>query len=125
MVFQRFHDAVNSGDLGAVETAIEAIFHPEARFHTADGPVDLVPAQRRIWAVLLAAFPDLHVTVEDEFTSGDRVVARQTVTGTNTGEYRGRPPTGRPVTYQEIFIARVDDGRAPPQLKGVAERLGG
>jgi predicted ester cyclase len=33
------------------------------------------------------------------------------VTGTQNGEYMGRPPSGKPVTYNEIFIFRFVDGR--------------
>jgi predicted ester cyclase len=41
----------------------------------------------------------------------DKVVIRNTVTGTHQGEYMGRPPTGRSITYNEIFIFRFADGR--------------
>ena len=59
-----------------------------------------------MWAVLLRAYPDAHVAVEDLIAEGDKVVARNTVTGTHQGEYMGRPPTGKSVTYTEIFIVR-------------------
>jgi predicted ester cyclase len=39
------------------------------------------------------------------------VVGRNTVTGSHRGEYLGIPPTGRSVTYNEIFIFRMTDGR--------------
>jgi predicted ester cyclase len=42
---------------------------------------------------------------------GDKVVCRNVVTGTQQGEYMGLPPTGRSVTYNEIFIFRFDGGR--------------
>ncbi|MEU3901827.1 ester cyclase [Streptomyces sp. NPDC045251] len=46
-----------------------------------------------------------------QFAKDDKVVSRQTVTGTHQGEYMGHPPTGRPVTYSEIFILRFAAGR--------------
>jgi predicted ester cyclase len=64
-----------------------------------------------VWAILLRAFPNLHVTVEDLIAEADKVVARNSVTGTNQGEYLGRPPTGKSVTYHEIFIVRLAGGR--------------
>jgi steroid delta-isomerase-like uncharacterized protein len=64
-----------------------------------------------VWAVLLRAFPDVHVAIEDMIAEGDKVVARNTVTGTHQGQYRGVPATGKPVTYDEIFIGRFADGR--------------
>jgi hypothetical protein len=55
-----------------------------------------------VWPVLLRAFPDLHVEMEDLIEEGDTVVARDTVTGTHQGEYRGLPPTGKSVTTKSI-----------------------
>jgi predicted ester cyclase len=76
-------------------------------------PVEATGAQalKQVWAVLLRAFPDLHVAVEDVIAEGDKVVCRNTVTGTHQGEYMGRPPTGKSVTYNEIFIIRFVNGR--------------
>jgi predicted ester cyclase len=51
---------------------------------------------------------------------GDKVVCRNTVTGTHLGEYRGLPPTGKPVAYNEIFIARFAGGRIA-EIWGVAD----
>ena len=42
---------------------------------------------------------------------GDKVVEKDTVTGTHQGEYNGLPPTGKAVSYKEIFIMRFADGR--------------
>jgi len=39
--------------------------------------------------VLLAAFPDLRMAVEDLIASGDKTVARVKVTGTHNGEFMG------------------------------------
>jgi len=61
--------------------------------------------------VLLRAFPDLHVTVEDLIEEGDKVACRNTVTGTHQGEYKGLPPSGKSVTYNEIFICRFTGGK--------------
>ena len=64
-----------------------------------------------MFARLRQAFPDLQVTVEDVIAEGDKVVARNTVTGTHQGEYLGLPPTGRSIAYNEIFIFRFANGR--------------
>ncbi|GGS82658.1 ester cyclase [Nonomuraea spiralis] len=110
--YDRFREAVNSGDLEVITKAIDEFIHPDGRFHTPEGNgMTAVQVQKRVWDVLLRAFPDIHVAVEDVLATGDKIVVRQTVTGTNTGEYRGRPATGRSVTYGEIFIARFADGR--------------
>jgi steroid delta-isomerase-like uncharacterized protein len=66
---------------------------------------------KEVFARLHRAFPDLHVTIDDLIAEGDKVVSRNTVSGTHSGEYMGIPSTGKSVTYNEIFIVRFDNGR--------------
>ncbi|MFC0526603.1 ester cyclase [Phytohabitans kaempferiae] len=110
--FERFHHATNSGDLALIETTIDEIFEPDAVFH-APVPSDRTgpEAVKRVWATLLRAFPDIRVTIEDVITAGDKVVLRNTVTGTHRGDYNGLPATGKSVRYDEIFILRFASGR--------------
>lgn len=109
--FSRFHDAVNSGDLDAISKAIDEVVAPDVVFHApAPNGMTGVQALKQVWVTLLRAFPDIHVAIEDVVAEGDKVVYRNTVTGTHLGEYRGMPPTGRSVTYDEIFIIRFADG---------------
>ena len=88
-------------------------------------PVQASGAQalKEVWAILLRAFPDLHVTVEDVIASGDKIVARDTVTGTHRGEYMGFAATGKSVPYQETFIFAFVDGRVSETGGVVAVRM--
>ncbi|MFE7331467.1 ester cyclase [Streptomyces sp. NPDC057565] len=108
----RLHDAVNTGDAEVISKTVDEIVAPDVLFH-APVPTGATGAQalKQVWAVLLRAFPDLHVAVEDVIAKGDRVVLRNTVTGTHLGEYRDLPPTGKSVRYNEIFIFRFAGGR--------------
>ena len=86
---------------------------PTFRRHDPGLPFEVVGPQgvERLADVLLPAFPDMRLDIEDVIAEGDRVVSRNSVTGTHLGEYMGMPPTGKSVTYNEIFIFRVTDGR--------------
>ena len=108
---RRLHDAIKGG-AEFVSQTIDEIAEPDVLFH-APVPTGATGTQalKQVWPVLLRAFPDLHVTVEDLIEEGDKVVSRNTVTGTHQGEYMGLPPTGRSVTYNEIFIFRFVNGR--------------
>jgi steroid delta-isomerase-like uncharacterized protein len=121
--FSRFHEAVNTGDTELMSKMIDEVVEPDVLFH-APVPTGETGAQafRQVWAVLLRAFPDLHVAVEDVIAEGDRVVARNTVTGTHRGEFRGLPPTGNFVTYNEIFVVRFAGGRIA-EIWGVVDVL--
>ncbi len=57
-----------------------------------------------------AAFPDLHIALDDVIAAGDRVAARWTATGTHRGELAGIPATGRAVRWGGIDVYRLDDG---------------
>ena len=108
----RLIDAINTGDAEIISKSIDEAAEPDVLFH-APVPVDATGAQalEQVWAMLLRGLPDLHVAVEDVIAEGDKVVFRATVTGTHQGEYMGLPPTGKSITYDEIFIFRFANGR--------------
>jgi predicted ester cyclase len=76
-------------------------------------PIEATGAElpKEVFARLHRAFPDLHITIEGMIAGADKVVVRDTVTGTHQGEYMGLPPTGKSITYDETFICRFADGR--------------
>src|SRR5262249_32672816 len=78
-VLSRFHDAVNTGDMEIISKTIDEVVDPDVLFHA---PVPAgatgVQALKQVWVVLLRAFPDLHVAVEDVIAEGDKAVARNT-----------------------------------------------
>jgi predicted ester cyclase len=119
--FTRLHNALNSGDAERISKTIDEVFDPNVRIGT-PLPVDATGAQvlKQVWATLLRAYPDLHVTVEDLIAEGNKLVARNSVTGTHRGDYMSHPPTGKSVTYNEIFILRFADGRIA-ETWGVAD----
>jgi len=110
--FRRFHDAVNTGDAELISKTIDELVAPDVLFHV-PVPIEATGAQaaKQVWAMLLLGLPDLHLTIEDLIAEGDKIVARNTVTGTHLGEYRGLAATGKKVTYNEIFIIRFARGR--------------
>jgi len=62
-------------------------------------------------AMQRAAFPDMKLTINDIFAQGDKVVIRSTMTGTNTGEMMGKPPTGKPISMEVIDIVTIKNGK--------------
>jgi AhpD family alkylhydroperoxidase len=109
---RRFHEATNSGDLELISKTIDEVFEPDALIRT-PLPIETTGAQaiKEVFTRLIRVYPDLHVEIEDLIADGDKVVSRNTVTGTHLGDYLGHPPTGKPVTYNEIFIMRFAGGR--------------
>ncbi|MFI9154289.1 ester cyclase [Streptomyces sp. NPDC053367] len=123
--FLRFHDAVTGGGApDVIAGAVDELAAPDLVFH-APVPTGLTGTQalKQVWTVLLRAFPDIRVTIEDVVAEGDKVVFRNTVTGTHLGEYRGLAPTGRKVEYAEIFIVRFTPDSRIAEIRGVVDVL--
>jgi serine phosphatase RsbU (regulator of sigma subunit) len=53
-----------------------------------------------------SAFPDMHVSIDDQIAEGDKVVNRITFRGTHQREWRGIAPTGKEVEIKGITIFR-------------------
>jgi hypothetical protein len=103
---------VNEGDVESLARTIDEFVLPDAEIRT-PLPIDATGAEKlkRVWSMLFSVYPDIHLTVDDLIAADDKIVARNTVTGTHRGEFMGTPPTGNRVTYNEIFIFRFVDGR--------------
>jgi predicted ester cyclase len=84
-------------------------------FRTYDPPLGMEPNRegfRQILAKYHATFPDMHLTIEDEFADGDYVIQRGYATGTHKGEFQGLPPTEKKVKINVIHIWRFANGKA-------------
>jgi steroid delta-isomerase-like uncharacterized protein len=109
---RRLCDAANTGDAELLSNTIDELVEPDALIRT-PLPIETTGAEKlkEVFARLHRAYPDLHIEVEDLVAEGNKVVSRNTVTGTHRGEHMGLPATGKSVTYSEIFIGRFADGR--------------
>jgi predicted ester cyclase len=60
---------------------------------------------------MIAAFPDMHWTIGEQISEGDKVLTRFEWTGTHQGEFLGVPATGRPVRVWGMIIDRLEGDR--------------
>ena len=104
-----FEEVWNQGNAAAAADFLDAEFVSHNAFD-----VTIIGPDQYGQAVLdyRTAFPDLTVTLEDVFASGDRVAVRGIDRGTHQGEFMGRAATGRPMTATWIEIFRLRSGKA-------------
>jgi len=102
-------EGLNRGDVSAADAA----FAPDCVVHITGIPAPLrgVGPWKELVAGLLAAFPDLHFTMEDQVVQGDRVALRWHATGTHKGPLGAAPATGKPIALDGLIIDRVAHGK--------------
>ena len=113
-IVSRYREEVwNEGNLDAVDDYIASNYvrHDPGLPEEVSGP----EAVKGLVSMYRAAFPDLHLTLEDMFAEGDKVVQRLTGRGTHQGELMGIPPIGKQVTVTMIEIFRLVEGKIAEQ----------
>ena len=100
-----YEQVLNHGNMSAAD----AIFAPDIQFPL--GNLSGADTVKDYIAAVRTAFPDVHFTVADLVAEGHSVSARWTLTGTQTGELRGKAPTGQSVSVPGITVFHVVNGK--------------
>ena len=100
-------DRWNRGD----EQGYLELYHEGAALHGYVGVGPGLEGIRRFYAAFWAAFPGSQLILEDMIAEGDTVAGRFTLEGTHRGEFRGMPPSGRPLSMAGITMLRFADGK--------------
>ena len=99
---------INKGNLAALGDFIAPTFMS----HMAGGPDVKGPdGFRQREATYLTAFPDMHLTIEEMLSEGDKVAVRFTSHGTHKGAYLGVAPSGKEITWTGIVIYHIANGK--------------
>src|SRR5689334_9364134 len=99
-----FDNCFNQGDLGLLDKLVAPDYVGPQGSKGPDGFKGIVVGLR-------GGFPDIHYTVDDLIAEGDRVAVRWHWTGTNKGQFRAFPPTGKTFTNPGVGIFQFKDGR--------------
>jgi steroid delta-isomerase-like uncharacterized protein len=86
-------------------------------------------AFKQVLQMVQQALPDVHGFVDEVIAEGDKVVARWTMGGTQTGPFGSIPATGNTVRWTGISIIRIADGkviedRGEEDALGLMQQLG-
>jgi steroid delta-isomerase-like uncharacterized protein len=112
-VLHGIYEAINTGNLALLEKFVA----PDYIEHT-DGFQGVDPFAQQV-AAFRAGFPDLHVSIDEVLTAGDRFASRTTVTGTHTGDLMGMPATGKRISVEAVDIGRIENGQAKERWGGL------
>ena len=112
-VLHGIYDAVNSGNLALLEK-----FVAPGYVEHSEGFRGVEPFRQQITA-FRAAFPDLHMSIDDLLIDGDRFASRTTVTGTHAGDLMGIPATGKHISVEAVDMGRIQNGQAQERRGGL------
>jgi len=112
-VLHGIYEAINTGNLALLDKYVAAGYTEHS-----EGFQGVEPFRQQITA-FRAAFPDLHVSLDDLLTDGDRFASRTTVTGTHTGDLMGLPATGKHISVEAVDIGRIENGQAHERWGGL------
>jgi hypothetical protein len=117
---RRLYDLINAGDIDGFgrQLADDFVEHNEN-----PGVPPTKAGTLQFFQMMVRAFPDLRMDVQDVIASGDKAVARLQVFGTHQGEFIGIPATGKSATVNLIDITRFGDDGLAREHWGVFDQL--
>lgn len=107
-IHQRLYDEIyNQQKLDVVDE----IYSPDFLAHGSDAEGNDFASLKPFFTAYFTAFPDLHVTIDDQVAEGDMVATRYTATGTQTGAFMGIPPTKQTGIIKGMIWSRIQNGK--------------
>jgi predicted ester cyclase len=102
-------DGLNRRDISVADS----VFAPHCVIHMAGSPAPNLSLSdfKQMLAGLLAAFPDIRLTIEDQVITADKVATRWIAEGTHTGPLGDAKPTGRRIRIDGLILDHVSGNR--------------
>ena len=102
--------AINAHDMDGFAQNFDESYVGESEMLPA--PVQGRAGARQMLQTMLQAFPDVHCEVEQMIASGNTVVSRSLMTGTQKGNFAGIAPTNKKVSWHSCVVIEVKNGKA-------------
>ena len=91
-------------------SVIDRLIHHDVLIHSLLGDFRGAHAMKEVVQAWLKGFPDLSVSNELIFSENDLVSIQWNAKGTHKGEFKGRQPTEKPVSYSGVTVYRIQNG---------------
>ena len=117
---RRLYDLINAGDIDGFGRQLADDF---VEHNDNPGVPPTKAGTLQYFQMLVSAFPDFRMEVQDVIASGEKAVARVRVTGTQRGAFMGIPATGKSAAVELIDITRFGDDGLAREHWGVVDQL--
>ena len=101
-------DGMNAHDVTFIDRLVDPNFLDHA---PAPGQADGLQGLRDLRVMFFTGFPDIKVTMNQVIAQGDIVAGAMTTEGTHTGDFMGIPATNKKVSFTELHMVRIANGK--------------
>lgn len=92
-------------------TIVDKVFHKDVVIHSRLGDFHGPQAMKDVVHAWLRGFPDLRVENDSITAENDLVTIHWRASGTHKGEFKGRQPTGKTISYSGVTLYRIKEGK--------------
>lgn len=90
---------------------IDRLVHKDVLIHSLLGDFRGPEPMKEVVRAWLKGFPDLAVKNESIISENDLVSIQWSAKGTHEGEFKGRKPTAKSVSYSGVTVYRINTGQ--------------
>ncbi len=101
------HTVWNAKEIDVIDRLIDK----DVLIHSLLGDFRGTQAMKEVVQAWLKGFPDLSVKNELIIFENDLVSIQWSAKGTHKGEFKGKKPTGKPVSYSGVTVYRIKNGQ--------------
>jgi len=107
-IVRRYIEELDKGNVAV----IDELLSPNFVDHNPDpDQISAYESWKQFTTESVRAFSNSHTTIHHLIAEGDTIVMHVTNSGTHTGEFLGKPATGKQITVTYIRILRIADGK--------------
>lgn len=92
-------------------STIDRLIHKDVLIHSLLGNFRGTQAMKEVVQAWLKGFPDLSVKNEVIISENDLVSIQWSAKGIHKGEFKGKKPTGKPVSYSGVTVYRIKNSQ--------------
>lgn len=103
---ESYHEAINHRDVNAFDEIFAKDF---INYAAGFDPISGCDAMKSAIHLLLDAFPDLHIAIDDIIIEDNKMSVRWSLTGTHTQTYKDIPPSNIKIKAEGIYIDHMEN----------------
>ncbi len=108
-IMRELFEAANAHDVDRIVELVDDAYVGET--DTLPGPIEGRESYRQLLQVYYEAFPDVRYDIEQMIASGDSVVTRVRLSGSQQGKFRDNPATNRRFDFHVCHFDQLRNGK--------------